>query len=115
MTSIPSMAERLPFRRDTSATPTEWSEANPSRGHCAVAALIVNDQHGGAIMRCITPSGESHYFNRLPDGSLIDVTAGQFNELPAYRLASERTREYLLSNDDTRRRYELLRERMAAQ
>lgn len=85
----------------------EWSEDNPSLGQCAITALIVNDFFGGKIMRCMASSG-SHYYN-LIDDELIDLTVEQFlGEIPLYAEGQERTREYLLGNEDTRNRYLLL-------
>ena len=85
----------------------EWSKDNPSLGQCAITALIVNDYFGGKIMRCMASSG-SHYYN-LIDGQLVDLTVEQFlGEIPQYEQGEERTREYLLSNEDTKKRYEKL-------
>lgn len=85
----------------------KWSEANPSLGQCAITALIVNDFFGGKIMRCMASSG-SHYYNIIDD-ELIDLTVEQFlGEIPQYEHGEERTREYLLSNEDTKNRYVLL-------
>ena len=84
-----------------------WVSHNPSLGQCAVTALIVNDMFGGKIMRCMTSSG-SHYYN-LIDDTIVDLTVGQFlGEMPLYDIGEERTREYLLSNEDTKDRYMLL-------
>ena len=85
-----------------------WSEENPCVGQCAITALIVNDYIGGKIMRCMTSTG-SHYFNMI-DGIVVDLTKDQFEERVPYEESSERTREYLLSNEDTKNRYfELLK------
>ena len=77
-----------------------------SLGQCAVTALIVNDFLGGKIIRCMCESG-SHYYN-LINGNIVDLTSSQFNEIPDYTNGEERTREYLLSNKDTMKRYKLL-------
>lgn len=84
-----------------------WDISNPSLGQCAITALIVNDFIGGKIMRCMC--GEvSHYFN-IVNGNIIDLTVDQFNgEIPIYADSQERSREYILSNADTRERYLLL-------
>lgn len=88
-----------------------WDSANPSLGQCAVTALIVNDFCGGQIMRCMTSTG-SHYYN-LIKGQIIDLTREQFgDEEPLYNEGSERTRDYLLSNLDTKERYLLLLKRV---
>lgn len=85
----------------------EWCEDNPSLGQCAITALIVNDFFGGKIMRCMTSSG-SHYYNLVND-CVVDLTVEQFlGEIPEYEYGEERTREYLLSNEDTKNRYFIL-------
>lgn len=84
-----------------------WSKDNPSLGQCAITALIVNDLFGGKIMRCMASSG-SHYYNLIND-AIVDLTEEQFlGETPLYSEGCERTREYLLSNEDTKERYILL-------
>ena len=85
----------------------KWDETNPSLGQCAITALVVNDYFGGKIMRCMTSSG-SHYYN-LIDDKIVDLTKGQFlGEIPLYEEGKERTREYLLGNEDTKSRYVML-------
>lgn len=85
----------------------KWSTDNVTLGQCAVTALIVNDYFGGKIMRCMTSSG-SHYYNMIDD-SIVDFTVSQFmGECPMYESGEERTREYLLSDDSTKIRYNLL-------
>ena len=85
----------------------EWNQDNPSLGQCAITALILNDFLGGKIMRCMASSG-SHYYNII-DNEIIDLTIDQFlGEIPDYINGEERTRDYLLSNEDTRNRYEKL-------
>ena len=86
---------------------SEWNKGNPSLGQCAITSLIVNDFFGGKIMRCITSSG-SHYYNLIND-EIVDLTVDQFlGKIPLYEESQERTRQYLLSNQDTRKRYEKL-------
>ena len=81
-----------------------WSSENPSYGQCAITALIVNDFYGGKIMRCMTSIG-SHYYNFI-NNEIIDLTKDQFlNENPDYINGEERSREYLLGNEDTKNRY----------
>ena len=85
----------------------QWSKFNPSLGQCAITSLVVNDFCGGQIMRCMV-NGISHYYN-LINGHTIDLTVLQFEGIiPEYDKSEERSREYLLSNDDTKKRYKLL-------
>ena len=91
---------------------SKWNEENPSLGQCAITALIVNDFFGGKIMRCMSSTG-SHYYN-LIDDEIVDLTVEQFlGEIPEYENGEERTREYLLSNEDTKKRYLLLNKNLA--
>jgi hypothetical protein len=85
----------------------KWNKENPALGQCAITALIVNDFFGGKIMRCMASSG-SHYYNIIDD-EIVDLTVEQFlGETPQYKNGEERTREYLLSNEDTKNRYLIL-------
>lgn len=88
----------------------KWNNSNKALGHCAIVALIVNDFLGGKIMRCMCETG-SHYYN-LINSEIVDFTASQFKETPDYCLSEERTREYLLQNDDTKKRYKILLEKV---
>ena len=96
--------------RGTSSDPENWTPENPAWGQCAVTALIVQDLLGGILLRAKV-NGVSHYWNVLDTGEKIDLTIAQFgdkvilNEVPV-----ERSREYVLSFPDTKRRYELLRQ-----
>ncbi len=83
-----------------------WTKDNKSLGQCAVTALIVNDFLGGKIMRCMCETG-SHYYN-LINNEVIDLTFSQFKVMPDYTKGEERSRDYLLSNLDTKNRYLLL-------
>ena len=84
-----------------------WEKENPALGQCAVTALLVNDYLGGKIMRCMCESG-SHYYNLIND-EIVDFTVEQFeHEFPLYEKSEQRTRDYLLSNEDTKKRYIIL-------
>lgn len=105
---IPAFLEA--WNAETSADPS-WTPDNPALGQCAVTALFVQDIHGGDLLRCEVPGG-SHYWNRLPSGVELDLTAGQFDTAPDRMNVETRTREYLLSNESTSHRYALLVERI---
>lgn len=96
------------WRRETSVDQGGWLEENPSRGQCAVTALVIQDLLGGSILRG-EAGAESHYWNLLPSGREMDLTRQQFG--PEVRITNVefRDRDYLLSNDFTRARYGLLR------
>ena len=97
------------------ATNGLWTPACPSLNQCAVTALVVQDYFGGELLRCLMTNGDSHYWNRLPDGTEIDLTEDQFAYLKEEPIKNDfviRTREYTLSFPDTVKRYELLKERI---
>jgi len=104
------LALRLAWGVDTTADPDGWSPSNPAWGQCAVTALIVQDELGGDLLRSSSPGG-SHYWNRLPDGQELDLTREQFSEAFVPELIEIRDRHYVLSFEQTRRRYKLLRAR----
>lgn len=103
--------------RTTSADPKGCDKNNPLWGHCAVVALLVQDLFGGDLLRGSlegTPFSEmrSHYWNRLPEGTELDLSAPQFGEnYPKNMQAEIRPRSYLMTNTHTQTRYELLRQR----
>jgi hypothetical protein len=98
---------------DTSSDPAGWTAANAAWGQCAVTALLVQDKLGGDLLRCAAPGG-SHYWNRLPDGSELDLTRHQFRTALHPHAVQVRERDYVLSFAETRRRYETLCRRVAA-
>jgi hypothetical protein len=62
----------------------DWSLANPSRGQCGVTALTLHDVFGGDLLEAevLYPDGSRqgfHYWNRLPGGLEVDLTAAQFS------------------------------------
>ena len=102
----------MSFNKDTCypSLRDKWNDKNKTLGQCAITALVLNDFLGGKIMRCESESG-SHYYNLIND-EIVDLTVSQFSNLPDYGNGEERTREYLLSNEDTKKRYKLLLERV---
>ena len=95
------------WSRETSADPVGWSEHNAAWGQCAVTALIVQDFLGGQLMRGDVGS-TSHYWNRLPSGSELDLTAHQFGGEIRPNHIEERERAYVLSFPETVVRYHRL-------
>lgn len=102
---------RAAWQADTSADPDRWDCENPSWGQCAVSALAIQDRFGGHLLRGMTAEG-SHYWNLLPGGIEVDLTAEQFKDRPATLRSEPRARAYLLSSSGTRRRYRLLSSRL---
>ena len=73
-------------QRRTSADPEGWSPHNRPWGQCAVTALVVQDRFGGELLRARV-DGVSHYWNRLPDGSELDLTRERVRQLEGQALA----------------------------
>lgn len=109
------------WTRETSHDADKWNESNPALEQCAVSALIVNDYCGGEIVwaEALLPDGQkiSHYFN-LVDGEEVDTTRSQFPEGTIIQKGVKRNKEFpttrdsLLSNENTKKRYEILKERV---
>lgn len=96
-------------QRETSNDPNGWSDSNPTWGHCAVVSLLAQDYFGGQILRASlgnTPfaTSSSHYRN-----DIYDFTAEQFGNTVLNLIFEPRSREYLLSNQNTATRYILLK------
>ena len=67
---------RLSWRRETS-DPVHahdgWKPDQPERGQSAITSLFIQERFGGEILTT-TDEGRRHFFNRLPDGTLCDLT-----------------------------------------
>jgi hypothetical protein len=110
---------RKAWSKETSADPENWSNENPAYGQCAVTALIVNDIFGGKIVWAeVDVNGKkvSHYFN-VVEGEEIDLTREQFPKGTIVPKGVDKTkgfpstRDYILSYESTRKRYEILKKR----
>ncbi len=60
-----------------------WTDANPASGQCASTALVVQDRLGGDLLIADVHEADGsrqgvHYWNRLPDGTELDLTREQF-------------------------------------
>jgi len=59
-----------------------WRPSNPSRGQCGTTALVLQDLLGGdLVLGQVHVDGRQvgyHWWNRLPDGTVVDLTAEQF-------------------------------------
>ena len=78
-------AVRTAWARDTCdpVDADDWSPANPARGQCGTTALTINDLLGGELLvaEVLHADGSRqgvHWWNRLPDGTEIDLTREQF-------------------------------------
>lgn len=92
----------------------KWTPENPAFGQCAVTALVVQDFFGGVILYC---RHFHHYWNRLPDGTEVDLTKEQFGENANPCLDEIVSREYILESErareaETAKRYLILKHRL---
>lgn len=88
-----------------------WRADNKSYGMCAITSLVVNDYFGGDICK-IHVDDISHYFN-LIDGKIVDLTGEQFKKKIDYSNYEVKNRDEIM-NEDTARRYNLLKERVVS-
>ncbi len=114
-------ALRASWSPETSTWGEDLPADNPARGQCAVSSLVVQDFLGGDLFR-VRANGdgidEKHYYNVLDDGTVIDTTREQYQgkvvSLTPAPVDLEgkyvSIREKVLDNEDTRKRYELLRQ-----
>ncbi len=105
------------WSKETSADPDKWTSENPAWGQCAVSALIGEDCFGGNLLRYDLLGMGSHYINQLPNGDEVDLTASQFPKnlyecIKNHSPKEPRTREYVLSYPETKKRYKLLKQRV---
>jgi hypothetical protein len=72
----------LVWCRDTAALSVQgfWSDLNPALGQSDVTALLVHCLCGGEIIRTMVQGFGAHYYNRLPDGTEVDLTDMQYPE-----------------------------------
>lgn len=71
-----------------------WSEKNKCVGQCAITSVIVNEYFSGIIRKCQVGNA-SHYFNFIN-----------------YDKQIEKSREQILGNEDTKRRYNILKQKV---
>jgi hypothetical protein len=95
------------WRRETSYDPNKWSPENPTHGQCAITALVIQDLLGGDLLKGKV-NGAEHYWNRLPDSSEFDLTRDQFGDTVRVTTPERVSRQYVLSFENTVRRYEQL-------
>jgi hypothetical protein len=95
------------WRRETSYDPEKWSPENPTHGQCAITALVIQDLLGGDLLKGKV-NGADHYWNSLPDSSEFDLTRDQFGAAVSVTSPEKVSRQYVLSFENTVRRYEQL-------
>ncbi len=108
--------------RETAFDRKGWTPENPLYAHCAVVSLLVQDIFGGVLLcASLEPFPEfahmrSHYWNRLPDGTEIDLTEPQFFGRRPRLMGEPKKRARLLSSSTSgiTMRYKVLASRLAS-
>lgn len=109
------------WTKDTSSTPTEWSETNASRGQCVPTALIIQDYLGGNLQKLQTTyysKTETHYRNILDNKTIIDVCRSQYPASQKLTVVDVKLdnfatiRDKLMSVPDVHSRYVTLKKRI---
>jgi hypothetical protein len=65
----------------------EWTPERPTTGYCYVVAEVVYHYlapKGSRPYMIRMENDETHWFVKVPSGSIIDLTADQFDEPPNY-------------------------------
>ncbi len=116
-----SEALQASWSADTAYSAEEWSQGNKARGQCVISSLVVQDYFGGELLPYSIDEGtlhETHYVNRLDDGTIIDTTASQYRHPVNMRVKSVQLsgstsiREKRLADASTQKRYEILKKRV---
>jgi hypothetical protein len=90
-------------------TGRHWRADNPANGQGSVTALVVQDEHGGDILKTDV-NGDWHFYNRIK-GVRVDFTMSQFDGPIAYDdIPSDRDEAM---RDTSPGQYQLLRGRVA--
>jgi hypothetical protein len=96
---------------DTSLRGLEYP-GNPSRGQCLVTAMVVQDEYGGRLIKGYC-GVQVHYWNELPDGTIVDLTRQQFGGKEV--LEEQYHEREDIKNKNVLARYEILRDRVSKQ
>lgn len=119
-----SAALQASWGPDTAYSSEEWSHNNKARGQCVVSSLVVQDYLGGDLIRYEINDDqlhETHYVNKLPDGTVIDTTASQYSTPVSMKLkpvdtsGSVAIRDKRLADKSTSERYTTLKHRVEQQ
>lgn len=90
----------------------EWSPDLPSLHQCHPTSILVRELFGGHVLvgEAVSVTGQKvrAYFNKLPDGAIIDLTADQYGGTVPYPVCEGKYAPVKVKN----KRYELLRERL---
>lgn len=63
--------------RDTAHSPRKWDKHKGLTGHCGAVSYMIQRLMGGDLVGGAV-KGERHIWNRLPNGTEVDLTSDQF-------------------------------------
>lgn len=91
-----------------------WTTENPARGQCITTVVVIHDFLGGELVRGeVQVDGvriDYHWWNRLSDGTEVDLTRGQFG--PHEHIVGSQTFQRPTGNHRVKEQYDRLRERV---
>lgn len=82
-----------------------------SYGQCAITSMLVFKKFGGTINKINLDEESSHYFNII-NNEIIDLTKEQYKNQLDYSNYIEKDFNTLFQNEDTKKRYFLLKEKV---
>lgn len=92
----------------------DWTPENPARAQCITTVLVVHDFLGGELVRGeVHVEGaliDYHWWNRLPDGTEVDLTQSQFG--PHEHVVGSQAVQRPTGNHRVEQQYDRLRERV---
>ena len=88
---------------------SKWSSERPTVGQCAITAVYLHEIFGYDIYDVMVGRSR-HFFNKKPDGSIIDLTSEQFDYEINYESARKRNPKDIIKS--VKKRYEILKTRM---
>lgn len=102
---------------EETAWPGSWTPSNPAAGQCRVTAAVVQDVLGGEVLMATIQQDPlyTHFWNRLPDGQEIDLTADQFTDQQQVPAGEPIERGELMKPEPMTRTYPVLLERVQEQ
>ena len=89
----------------------DWGIDNQSYGQCAISAIAIQEIMGGEIAKINIGETKTHYFNII-NGNVYDITKDQFQFPVQYSPNQIVSKEHLLSNQKTAKRYKLFYENL---
>ena len=88
---------------------SKWSPERPIVGQCAITSVYLHETFGYDIYDVMVGRSR-HFFNKMSDGTIVDLTAEQFDCEINYEFARKRNPKDVIKS--VKDRYEILKTRM---